>query len=348
MRDNIMSEQKNIYGLISKHRSELMGVAIIIVMLFHLDFNIDRFPFSLINYPITICGSIGVDIFLLVSGFGLYLSLQKNNDFISYFKKRLIRILPAYYPVISVYVVIYALRGQASYLDFLSNFTLTSWWIDRDLQFNWYVQVIPFFYLLAVPFAYFFRNSRNYFKTYFLLSLLIVVFNVPFMYTNKYQAFARFPIFIWGMMYGALYKQGDEKQNKNSMCLKLVTWVLLFSIGVLGIHYFFRSNKVYSHSYDLVIDYLYQMLIPLLFWVCCFSVDWLKKNMWGGRICIVLRWIGEASFEIYLLHLLILMIRPDFAETYNWIRFLLIVIFCSLGILYHKVMQLVVANVVKR
>ena len=97
-----MSEQKNIYGLISKHRSELMGVAIIIVMLFHLDFNIDRFPFSLINYPITICGSIGVDIFLLVSGFGLYLSLQQNNDFISYFKKRLIRILPAYYPVISV------------------------------------------------------------------------------------------------------------------------------------------------------------------------------------------------------------------------------------------------------
>ena len=52
--------------------------------------------------------------------------------------------------------------------------------------------------------------------------------------------------------------------------------------------------------------------------------------------------------EIYLLHLLILMIRPDFAETYNWIRFLLIAIFCSLGILYHKVMQSVVANVVKR
>lgn len=62
---------------ISKYRSELMGVATILIFVVH---SYDRgvvMPASIK----TICalGSLGVDIFLLVSGFGLWYSLSKTG-----------------------------------------------------------------------------------------------------------------------------------------------------------------------------------------------------------------------------------------------------------------------------
>lgn len=63
---------------ISKYRLELMGVATILIFVVH---SYDRgvvMPASIK----TICalGSLGVDIFLLVSGLGLYYSLSKMGE----------------------------------------------------------------------------------------------------------------------------------------------------------------------------------------------------------------------------------------------------------------------------
>lgn len=60
---------------ISKYRSELMGWAIIWIMMLHFRFiHIKPLGF-LAQY-----GFAGVDIFMLVSGFGLYYSLEKTTN----------------------------------------------------------------------------------------------------------------------------------------------------------------------------------------------------------------------------------------------------------------------------
>lgn len=63
-------------------RMELMGFAIILIMLFHLGV----LPF----------GECGVDIFLFLSGFSMYHSLSRNDNIVKFYRKRLLRILPAY------------------------------------------------------------------------------------------------------------------------------------------------------------------------------------------------------------------------------------------------------------
>ncbi|MBR5764245.1 MAG: acyltransferase, partial [Bacteroidaceae bacterium] len=62
--------------LLSKHRSSLMGIAIFLVVLFHAPHIFPDTFFDLIQSQ----GNLGVDIFFLISGIGLFFSWTKNPD----------------------------------------------------------------------------------------------------------------------------------------------------------------------------------------------------------------------------------------------------------------------------
>ena len=79
---------------ISKYRSELMGFSIIWIMMLHFQFEIVK-PLGFIAQY----GFAGVEIFMFVSGLGIYYSLDKNRQIIPYYLKRIRRIFPAYYIV---------------------------------------------------------------------------------------------------------------------------------------------------------------------------------------------------------------------------------------------------------
>ena len=74
------------YKDISTYRSELMGWAILWIMMLHFDFNQIK-PLGFIAQY----GYAGVEIFILVSGFGVFFSLEKDNSIIRFYKKRLLR-----------------------------------------------------------------------------------------------------------------------------------------------------------------------------------------------------------------------------------------------------------------
>ena len=61
---------------ISKYRGELMGFAIIIVMLFHVSLSKTSPWFGLRRM-----GNLGVDIFFFLSGIGLWYSWAKQQNF---------------------------------------------------------------------------------------------------------------------------------------------------------------------------------------------------------------------------------------------------------------------------
>lgn len=73
---------------VGEFRTEIMALSIIWVMLLH---GCELYPS--VNIPVftMLCelGNIGVDIFLLLSGYGLYFSMRKNLDKIGFYKKRL-------------------------------------------------------------------------------------------------------------------------------------------------------------------------------------------------------------------------------------------------------------------
>lgn len=89
---------------ISKYRSELMGWAIVWIMMLH-------FTFTQIN-PLGFLaqyGFAGVDIFMMVSGLGLFFSIDKNKSIGRYYKRRILRIFPTYY-ILGVFVSFFYLK----------------------------------------------------------------------------------------------------------------------------------------------------------------------------------------------------------------------------------------------
>lgn len=97
------------YSVLSKYRSELMGAAMLWVMLFHA---------ADLTFPIPgldlfrAAGFGGVDIFILLSAMGLSLSLSRlEQEYGAFLARRARRILPAYFVVMVPYTLFLILRG---------------------------------------------------------------------------------------------------------------------------------------------------------------------------------------------------------------------------------------------
>ena len=62
-------------SIIARSRTFLMGLAMIVIMLFHNSFGVLGY-FAL---PFSVYGHWGVDVFIFLSGFGIYHALKKNG-----------------------------------------------------------------------------------------------------------------------------------------------------------------------------------------------------------------------------------------------------------------------------
>ena len=82
---------------VSRYRSELMGAAILFIILFHVPLARSDAFFGLRR-----CGNIGVDMFLFLSCIGLWYSWVKNPSVKHFYKRRLLRILPTWLIISSI------------------------------------------------------------------------------------------------------------------------------------------------------------------------------------------------------------------------------------------------------
>lgn len=117
------------YKLISTYRTQLMGLAILWVVLYHSTMNASSVPAvgTLQAY-----GYGGVDVFLLVSGLGLYYAYRGNVSTATFYKRRLQRILPTYLPVVLLFCLLYWGIGEMSFTEVLLNLTTLSFWLGLD------------------------------------------------------------------------------------------------------------------------------------------------------------------------------------------------------------------------
>ncbi|MGZ1186921.1 acyltransferase family protein [Lactobacillus delbrueckii subsp. bulgaricus] len=137
----------------SRYRSSMFGLSIIGIMVFHY-FEHIRSAHLLLkseqfwDYYI---GSTGVDFFLFLSGMGLFYSLTKNDDICQFYKKRLVRILPAY---LLVSMPFFAWRDfihlHTGILTFIRDLLFLNF-IDHADTTYWFIFFIIVMYLLFSP-----------------------------------------------------------------------------------------------------------------------------------------------------------------------------------------------------
>lgn len=281
---------ENIISLVRRYRSAVMGLAIFWVVCNHSGIAAN------LPEPLRFLAEVGyggVDIFLFLSGFGLYYSLERDSDEGRFLRRRAEKIFPAYIPVLLVWAV--KITGSGAGLHYwlrllTGNLTGASFWMGTR-TFNWYILALPVFYF-AAPFV---KRQLDEKGRKGLLGLLAAagLLSVAFWDEFRLVAVSRFPIFILGMYLARMEDTGKapgEPLYYGSMVL-----------GVGALYYFLRRIPDYLWDYGLW-WYPFILITPGLVAMLCRLDARLESFLPGRWFLAVLRKLGAASLEIYLIH----------------------------------------------
>lgn len=209
---------------ISKSRKEIMGVAILLIMFCHSTLHIEAPIISQAYHLARQFSKIGVDLFFLLSGMGLYISFEKDNNVLRFYKKRLIRIVPQYAMVFICWGIISIGLSLESPLGYIWRYSLISFYISGELV-TWFVAAILLLYLLFPLFYKLFQNSVIY-----VFGMCALIYGVSFCLTLAFmegtpmrlinEAFiVRIPTFLMGMMIG---------KNLNTECERRRNYIYIY------------------------------------------------------------------------------------------------------------------------
>lgn len=299
---------------ISTYRSELMGWSILWIMMLHFTFN-QIYPLGFVAQY----GFAGVDIFMMVSGLGLYYSLNSSHSILFFYKKRLLRIFPTYYFLgfFSSFMLF-----NDNIWNYLFRYSTIGFWTG-DLYWEWFIPSILLLYLLSPFFKYLLEKSSF---LLFFICVCIIFFAYYLLDKDQYLDRAHFfllyriPSFVFGM--------ACAHWIKNSVSSKYFFIFLL--VGIPSFIYFFPNHhEIYNYKY-----------FSLLFLLPLFTVVFVLISKFIKFPNPLMRKIGNASLEIYLIqsmffHAIInklIIVPPKWHDT---LTILLIVLCVMLGITIH-------------
>jgi len=277
---------KDFVSTILKEKSTLTGIAILLIILCHLGV-VDSDLFQ--HYPplkVFSPGFIGVDVFLLFSGFSLGFSLE-NRGLKDFYIKRFKRIYPMFFIFAILSTLVYILKGDTvSLFDWLCNITTLSYYHVGGKPIDWYLSVLFIFYLLYPLIFVFVKKCKMGGVILTLISIFILTSFVDF-YEYYGCAISRIPIFVFGIY---LFTVKDSvKLTRNY----LVTTLLFLSITVAAVFLLKKGYRI--HGYFLV-----DTVAPALLLVLNMIVVGYRKLSFASYIDSFLSFFGKYSLEIYI------------------------------------------------
>lgn len=324
------------YSQLSKHRSELMGMAIIGILFCH-------FKECLVIHQKTVPiyadllsrGICGVDIFMVLSGIGLYYSFVNDKNILNFYKKRFYRLIPVYFIIGGTYWLISdILIDHVKFSLFLEDLFLLSFFRKGTSTF-WYIPASIIFYFLFPFLYYYLTNSRIMigisigWKTFFLIIIAIVcdyLLSRGFpVYRNIAIMTGRFPAFVLGIYFG-------DKSYRNCHCS--IGELLLLPIVKVILHYLIKIPAFEQWLEKINVHYLDTLLALLVIEAFLLFVNLVDRK----ELRNVLKWYGNITLEVYLLHMSLLSLfrHPADAGIYF---FVCAVIPSAGGYFIHKVIK---------
>ena len=244
---------------LSLFRNELKGLAILGVILCHMKLPIGE---GLLK-KLLFYGYSGVDVFLLLSGYGLYVSLSRSDDLGGYLRRRAARLLPAYWPVCLVWlctmIPAFGFSPVQTLQTIAGNVLMVGYLAGAPLNINWYPSCLLLTLLLAPCVYACLKNSRKPLRT--LLLLLAAAFGVGISYFGNAQLllFSRLPIFVLGM--GLAMMERGKLQNPLRGAAWPVFLTVCFAAG-LGVLCFGEFKRPEMLEYEGLYWYSFFLMIP--------------------------------------------------------------------------------------
>ena len=276
--------EENIIIKINKYRGELLGIATIMIIITH---SISIINFSDIVKKIFAYGTQRVNVFLFLSGIGLYNSLKNKNDKILFYKKRIEKVFIPYFVIAGIwYSLKYLIFEKGEIIKFLYELSTLSFWMEH--LGAWYVAfLIPLYFLY--PFYFNYKKDKQYKYIYifilFVISVLIEKINLK-LYLHLSQMLVGLIVFFIGdyiAHYTCKNTFNDKKLLlffilffiiKTTTPLKNIFFISALAAGFLGIvivilgaHFFavWKNEKIYKvlikiGNYSLE-SYLYNIFL---------------------------------------------------------------------------------------
>lgn len=324
---------------ISKYRNAIMGFAILWIMTYHsgIAFPLHIALLSKVSSYIRSTGFGGADIFMFISGFGLYQSLSHNSSSVAFYKKRLLRILPFYFPVLAVWLLLHLpeIPMGNRIATVLLNFTGAAFWLNIPPSFNWYMPSIIVFYLITpVLFKFMGKSWRE-----LLLLLLTLFLDLCFLENYTIVAITRLTIFVIGMIAGRYFSE-DREFGWEAEVSAYVTGIFSY----ITLYYLREFIPALMWPYGLH-WYPFIFIAPAVIFSLCRLFSLLNTVSAGRKIYCALDKIGKYTLEIYLIHI-VLFDYLHIESSLLWILIFALMIVC--GWFYHKCIMAIVSRLVNK
>jgi exopolysaccharide production protein ExoZ len=261
---------------------ELKGLAIILILLYHGG--------AVLGDDNEIHGEVGVDIFLILSGFTLALNsaLLPLGEF---FKRRILRIYPSYWIALALFVwMLHHFYGQSRSWETIWQhavgihaFSRLAYFADISDSF-WFISMILAAYVVFAAIRKHLDNLSLLFAvTGFLTLLATVIYQENGHFGGLISLAVRIPSFFVGVIAGRLLGAGTGE----------VRFDLFLGLGLLCFYYltFYRG---------IACNYTLPAIGIILTWVGLRR--YLLKAAEGRFVLSSLSLLGLISYEVYLFH----------------------------------------------
>lgn len=306
MKNKIFNSKESVdWSIISKYRDEIFGFTMISIVIFHFFENV--LNSEIIGtlhkvaqaYNISI-SSVGVEIFLFLSGMGLFFSMKKNNDVKLFYIKRLKRLLIPYLIIGGIFWFIKdIIILKSNFTTFMYDYTILSFWF-KGIRCVWFIGFILLMYLIyPILFKCFDGNKRQ--RDCCLVLLLLINIGLaeglriisPTTYSHIEIAIWRIPIFILGAY---MAKKIYRHESFDVFDKLLVVAGLIIKFAAILLQYI-----------DTPIPNIFKGRLG----TCVFSISlivitsFLLSKIKFNFLNILLKKVGALSLELYITHVTI-------------------------------------------
>lgn len=269
--------------------------------------------------------SIGVNLFIMISG---YLLLDKTEEAIVFFKKRILNILPLFL----VFNIIYIYFGKIPIIPVLKGKTISA-------SHFWYIYMILGLYLLTPWLQKVLKYAEK--ETLFVVFLwfLCNILNPYLRYFNLAEIpFSNFPLtgFIGYYILGYFVKKYDNKVKRASFILIIVIYALGFLLSFLSTKY------VLAVTGKRVSDFFDKNSLGTFIMTLSFFIFWCKFNF--SKRDRIIKIVADSTYFAFLVHLIVLHFIIKISDEMIFKSVMTIGISIILGILYNLFKQINIKN----